>query len=188
MTQFVSVVKPLSLSNGLNDDGKWTSTANRKEGNDQESIQLPYTFRPRQERERRTHLATAPQSNTISRKPKGQFLTKKMAKRIPKQTFHQDIQKSNDLIRDQTMMRTRQQEITEMRKWKKTNSWTPVGPTRARASSTNRFTSSLGRSHHRVWGSTHRRATKEGNKVSGALWYSGKASDSRSRGTGFDPH
>ena len=28
----------------------------RKEGNDQESIQLPNTFRPRHQRERRTHL------------------------------------------------------------------------------------------------------------------------------------
>ena len=29
---------------------------NRKEGNDQESIQLTNTFRPRHERKRRTHL------------------------------------------------------------------------------------------------------------------------------------
>ena len=37
-------------------------------------------------------------------------------------------------------MNTRQQEITEMLKQKKTNSRTPVGPTRARASDTNRLT------------------------------------------------
>ena len=33
-----------------------TSYINRNEGNDQESIQLPNTFRQRQQRERRTHL------------------------------------------------------------------------------------------------------------------------------------
>ena len=56
-------------------------------------------------------------------------------------------------------MKTRQQEITE----KETNSWTPVGPTRA--SGTNRHTEkSLGRSRDRVWGPTRRRATKEGRK------------------------
>ena len=42
--------------------------------------------------------------------------------------------------RNETTMRTRQQEITEMLKQKKTNSWTPVSPTRARASGTNRLT------------------------------------------------
>ena len=37
-------------------------------------------------------------------------------------------------------MRTQQQEITEMLKQIKTNSWTPVGPTRVRASGINRLT------------------------------------------------
>ena len=63
-------------------------------------------------------------------------------------------------------MRTRQQEITEMLKQKKTNSWTPVGPTRARALGANRLTEKyLGRSRHRVWGPTRWRATEEGSKV-----------------------
>ena len=44
------------------------------------------------------------------------------------------------VYRDETMIRTRQQEITEMLKQKKTNSWTPFGPTRAKASGTNRLT------------------------------------------------
>ena len=48
-------------------------------------------------------------------------------------------------------MRTRQQEITEMLKQKKTNNWTPVGPTKAKASGSNRLTyKSIGRSRHRV--------------------------------------
>ena len=53
--------------------------------------------------------------------------------------------------RDETTIGTRQQKINEMLKQKKTNSWTPVGPTRARASGTNRLTlKSLGQSRHRV--------------------------------------
>ena len=48
---------------------------NRKEGNDQESIQLPNTFRQRYQRERRTHLKQRHHNqNTASRKAKGQFL------------------------------------------------------------------------------------------------------------------
>ena len=48
-------------------------------------------------------------------------------------------------------MRNQQQGIIEMLKQKKTNSWTPVGPTRARASGTNRLTlKSLGRCRHRM--------------------------------------
>ena len=55
-------------------------------------------------------------------------------------------------------MGTRPQVITEMLRQKKINSWTPVGPTRARASGTNRLTlKSLRRSR--------RRATKEGSMV-----------------------
>ena len=42
---------------------------NRKEGNDQESIQLPNTFRPRHQMERRTHLKQRHHNqNTTSRK------------------------------------------------------------------------------------------------------------------------
>ena len=37
------------------DDTSLTLKHNRKEGNDQESIQLPNTVRPRHQRERRTH-------------------------------------------------------------------------------------------------------------------------------------
>ena len=48
---------------------------NRKEGNDQKSIQLHSTFRPRHQRERRTHLKQRHHNQNISnRKPKGQFL------------------------------------------------------------------------------------------------------------------
>ena len=69
-------------------------------------------------------------------------------------------------------MRTRQQETTEMLKQKKTNSRTPMGPTRARASGTNRLTEkSLGRrSRHKVWSPTRTRATKEGSKVINSDW------------------
>ena len=43
----------------------------RKEGNAQESIQLPYTFRPRHQGERRTHLKQRHHNkNTTSRKQK----------------------------------------------------------------------------------------------------------------------
>ena len=40
-------------------------------------------------------------------------------------------------------MKTRPQEITEMLKQKKTNSWSPVGPTRARKSKSAYFSSSI---------------------------------------------
>ena len=43
----------------------------RKEGNDQESIQLPNTFDPRPRKERRTHLKQRHHNpNTTSRKTK----------------------------------------------------------------------------------------------------------------------
>ena len=49
---------------------------NRKEGSDQESIQLPNTFRRRFRRERRTHVKQRHHNQTTtSRKPKGQFLS-----------------------------------------------------------------------------------------------------------------
>ena len=61
--------------------------------------------------------------------------------------------------------------ITEMLKQKKTNSWTPVGLTRARASGTNRLTlKSLGWNRHRVLGPTSRRANKERSKVINNDW------------------
>ena len=44
---------------------------NRKEGNDKEPIQLPYTFRPRHQTERRTHLKH--NQNTSGIKPKGRY-------------------------------------------------------------------------------------------------------------------
>ena len=50
---------------------------NRKEGNDQESIQSHNTFHPKHQRERRTHLMQRHNNqNTTSRKPKGQFPNK----------------------------------------------------------------------------------------------------------------
>ena len=58
---------------------------NRKEGNDQESIQLPKTFCPRHQRERRMHLKQRHHNqNTTSRKPNGQFLSQKLDKRLSK--------------------------------------------------------------------------------------------------------
>ena len=42
--------------------------ANRKEGNDQESIQLPNTFRPRHQRTRRTHLKQRHRNQTLQSK------------------------------------------------------------------------------------------------------------------------
>ena len=54
---------------------------NRKEGSDQESIQLPNNFRQRHQRERMTHLKQRHHNqNTTSRKPKGSFRFPKMAK------------------------------------------------------------------------------------------------------------
>ena len=52
---------------------------NRKEGNDQESIQLPNTFCPRHQRERKTHLKQRYRNKkTTSRKQKRQFLFQKV--------------------------------------------------------------------------------------------------------------
>ena len=57
--------------------------ASRKEGNDQESIQCPNTLRPSHQRERRTYLKQRHHNqNTTNRKPKGQFLSQKLAKRL----------------------------------------------------------------------------------------------------------
>ena len=56
-------------------------------------------------------------------------------------TYQCNISKNIKSYRDETMMRIRQQEITEMLKQNKTNSWTPVGPTRARATDTNQHIS-----------------------------------------------
>ena len=64
---------------------------NRKEGNYQESIQLPNTFRPRHQRERRTHLKQQHRNqNTTSRKPKVQLLSQ-----IIGQTAIQNKKKKN---------------------------------------------------------------------------------------------
>ena len=58
---------------------------NRKEGNDQKSIQLPNTLRPRHQRKRRTHLKQRHHNqNATSRKPVGKFLSQKLAKHYPK--------------------------------------------------------------------------------------------------------
>ena len=67
-------------------------TANRKEGNDQESIQFPNTFRPRRQKEGRTYLKQRHHNeNTTSKKPKGQVLSQKLAKRLSKIKIYQDI-------------------------------------------------------------------------------------------------
>ena len=59
--------------------------ANKKKGNDQKSIQLNNTFRQRHQRERRTHLKQQHHNqNTTSRKPKAQFLSQTLAKRLSK--------------------------------------------------------------------------------------------------------
>ena len=65
----------------------------RKEGNDQESIRLPNTFRPRYQRGKRPHLKQQYHNqNSTSRKPKGQFLSQKLAERLSKmKKNHQDI-------------------------------------------------------------------------------------------------
>ena len=53
--------------------------ANKKEDNDQASIQLPYTIHPIHQRERRTHLKQRHHNqNTTSTKPKVQFLSQKL--------------------------------------------------------------------------------------------------------------
>ena len=59
---------------------------NRKEGNDQESIQLPNTVRPRHKMERKTH-----NQNSTSRKPKGQLFTENWPNVYQKSKFDQDI-------------------------------------------------------------------------------------------------
>ena len=120
---------------------------NKKEGNDQESIQLSNTFRPRHKRERKTNLKQQPHNqNTTSKKPKGQFFSQKKTKRLSKinlKKCNHDVHANtyNDIkiyeYRDETAMRTRHQNITEVLKQKKINSGTPVGPTKARASSNN---------------------------------------------------
>ena len=61
----------------------------------------------------------------------------------PREAFQTSVEhlpehKTSNEYRDEITMRTRQQEITEMLKRKKSNSRTPVGPTRARTSGTNR--------------------------------------------------
>ena len=59
----------------------------RKECNDQESIQLPNTFcsKTRKEKEKKdAPRAKGHNQTTTSRKPKGQFLSQKLAKRLSK--------------------------------------------------------------------------------------------------------
>ena len=71
--------------NKLRINNKKSRCLNRKEGNDQEPIQLPNTFRPETKRERRTHLKQRHHNqNTTSRKPKQQFLSQKLAERLSK--------------------------------------------------------------------------------------------------------
>ena len=74
---------------------------NRKEGYDQESIQLPNTFRLRHQRERRTHLKQRHHNqNTTCRKPGGQFLFPKNAqtdiKKRKKKKQNKNQQKINN--------------------------------------------------------------------------------------------
>ena len=70
---------------------KWSlkrTEAKWKEGNDQESKQLPNTFRPSHQKERRTHLKQRHRNeNTTSRKPEGQFLSQNWPNGYPKQTI-----------------------------------------------------------------------------------------------------
>ena len=54
----------------------WTGVQNRKEGNDQESIQLSQTSHQRHQRERNTNTKYLdPNGNITSRKPNGQLLS-----------------------------------------------------------------------------------------------------------------
>ena len=73
---------------------KWT--VNRKEGIDQESIQLPNTFRSKTPKGKKDALKVTDNNQTISRKPKGQFLSKTLAKRLSK------IKKKKKKIPDHT--------------------------------------------------------------------------------------
>ena len=58
---------------------------NRKDGNDQKSIQLPNTFHPRHQREKRTHLkATGPQSKHYKQKAKRTVSFPKIGNRLSK--------------------------------------------------------------------------------------------------------
>ena len=58
---------------------------NRKEGNDQESLQLSHTSHQRHQRERNTNTKWLdPNGNITSRKPNGQLLSLKVAKRLSK--------------------------------------------------------------------------------------------------------
>ena len=73
------------------------SLENRKEHIDQESIQLPNTFRPRHQTERRTHLKQRHHNqNTTSRKPKGQFLSQKWPNGYPKKKKKKKKKKKNN--------------------------------------------------------------------------------------------
>ena len=178
--------------------------SNRKEGNDQESIQLPNTFRSKTPKGKKDALkATVSESKHYKQKAKKKkkfsrtymsrhtmavivnhskstalersvkillgeggggggggglnrfYVTTTLALSFavvytrhlfsPREGFltHQCNISENikiKLILDEITMGTRQQEITEVLKQKKTNSWTPVGPIRARASGTNRIT------------------------------------------------
>ena len=56
------------------------------------------------------------------------------------------------------------------------NSWTPMGPTKDRQSRPNQlYWKFLGRSLHKVWGTTSRRAIKEGSKVVNRDWVNHQA-------------
>ena len=66
---------------------------NRKEGNDQKSIQLPNTFRPSHQGKRKTHLKQRLHNqNTTSRKPNRQFFPKIGQTAIQNKKVHQDMQ------------------------------------------------------------------------------------------------
>ena len=65
---------------------------NRKEGNDQESIQLPNTFRTKTPKGKKDALkVTAPQSKLYKQKAKRTVSSKKWSNGYPKYKFHQDI-------------------------------------------------------------------------------------------------
>ena len=72
-----------------------TRTINRKEGNDQESLQLPNIFRFQTPKGKKDALkVTAPQSKHYKQKAKRTVSSPKWPNGYPKQNFHQDIHAS----------------------------------------------------------------------------------------------
>ena len=71
----------------------------RKEDNDQESVQLPNTFRSKTPKGKKDALkVTTPQSNHCSRKPKGQFLPKNGQMTIRNKNFTKIYKQRHTMI------------------------------------------------------------------------------------------